>query len=162
MSTCVHSSLPGSTPPASAGSRPARTTDDLPLPDGPTTPSSGAPTSRATSSATSRSRPKKYGASATSNEARPLNGHTTGAVVVADQRDVLARRLELDDAAGQLGLHRAQLGAAGRGLPGDRADPARRLAPGPLACELVDAPRDAAAGVEQPLGGHLLAAWPGA
>ena len=42
-------------------------------------PSSGAPTSRATSSATSCSRPKKYGASATSNDARPLNGHTTGA-----------------------------------------------------------------------------------
>ena len=76
---CGHDWLPGSTPLASAGSRPARTTDDLPLPDGPTTPSSGAPTSRATSSATSRSRPKKYGASSASNDARPLKGHTTGA-----------------------------------------------------------------------------------
>ena len=38
--------------------------------------------------------------------------------------------------------------AAGRGLaPGDRADPARRLAPRPLAGDLVDAPRDAAAGL---------------
>ena len=52
-------SLPGRTPPASAGSSPARRTDDLPLPDGPTMPRKPAPTSRATSSATSRSRPKK-------------------------------------------------------------------------------------------------------
>ena len=41
------------------GSSPARSAEDLPLPDGPTTPSSGAPASRATISATSRSRPKK-------------------------------------------------------------------------------------------------------
>ena len=58
--------------------RPARTTDDLPLPDGPTTPSSGEPTSRATSSATSRSRPKNTWASSHSKLARPLNGHSTG------------------------------------------------------------------------------------
>ena len=51
--------LPGRTPPASAGSNPARRTDDLPLPDGPTMPRKPEPTSRATSSATSRSRPKK-------------------------------------------------------------------------------------------------------
>ena len=44
--------------PASAG-RPARRTDDLPLPEGPTMPRKPAPTRRATSSATSRSRPKK-------------------------------------------------------------------------------------------------------
>ena len=50
---------PEATPLASAGSSPARTADDLPLPEGPTTPSRLAPTSRATISATSRSRPKK-------------------------------------------------------------------------------------------------------
>jgi hypothetical protein len=56
------SSEPGSTPLASAGNSPARTAEDFPLPDGPTTASRGEPTSRATSSATSRSRPKKYSA----------------------------------------------------------------------------------------------------
>ena len=40
-------------------SRPARSAEDLPLPDGPTMAINGAPASRATSSATSRSRPKK-------------------------------------------------------------------------------------------------------
>ena len=67
---------PGSTPPASAGSSPARTADDLPLPDGPITASNGEPTSRATSSATNRSRPKKYSAWSASNVASPGNGQT--------------------------------------------------------------------------------------
>ena len=58
-STRRHRSLPGRTPSARAGRRPARRTDDLPLPDGPTMPRKRAPTRRATSSATSRSRPKK-------------------------------------------------------------------------------------------------------
>ena len=40
-----------------AGTSPARTTEDLPLPDGPTTASSRAPASLAINSATSRSRP---------------------------------------------------------------------------------------------------------
>ena len=124
---CGQRSLPGSTPLASAGSRPARTTEDLPLPDGPTTPSSGAPTSRATSSATSRSRPKKYGASAASNDARPLNGHTTGASP-SPRLAPLARGLELDDAAGELGLHRAQPArpAAPRRPPATRSRRLRR------------------------------------
>ena len=68
----------------------------------------------------------------------------------------LARLLQVDDAAGQLGLDRAQLGAAGDRTIGDRADVAGRLAARPLPGDLVHAPRDAAAGVEQPLGGHVL------
>ena len=63
----------------------------------------------------------------------PLERAHDRRAVVARQRGALARRLQLDDVAGQLGLHRAQLGAAGRGPPGDRAHPARRLAPRPLA-----------------------------
>ena len=55
-------SEPGTTPSASAGRRPARTAEDLPLPEGPTTASRVEPTRRATSSATRRSRPKKYSA----------------------------------------------------------------------------------------------------
>ena len=51
--------LPGRTPAARAGRRPARSSEDFPLPDGPTMPRNPAPTRRATSSATSRSRPKK-------------------------------------------------------------------------------------------------------
>ena len=49
--------------------------EDLPLPDGPTMPISRVPGRRAIMSATSRSRPKNTGASSTSNDARPLNGH---------------------------------------------------------------------------------------
>ena len=77
MMMCLWSLSAGSTPSASAGSRPARTTEDFPLPDGPTTPSSVVPTSLGTSSRTRRSRPKKYCASATSNAASPLNGQIT-------------------------------------------------------------------------------------
>ena len=59
--------------------RPARTAEDLPLPEGPTTASRVEPTRRATSSATKRSRPKKYSACAASNGARPRNGQISGA-----------------------------------------------------------------------------------
>ena len=144
--------LPGSTPRASAGSRPACTTDDFPLPDGPMTPSIGAPTSRATSCATSCSRPKKYGASATSNEASPLNGHIDGLLLsVPDPVDALARGLERLDVVRKLGLDRAQVGAARRGAPGDRAHPSRGLAARPVAGDLVHPARHAPAHVEQPL-----------
>ena len=57
---------------------PARTADDLPLPDGPTTPRSGAPASRAISSATRRSRPKNHSTSPSSKLARPLYGGSSG------------------------------------------------------------------------------------
>ena len=85
-----------------------------------------------------------------------MNGHTTGGVVIADEREVLSGGLEVDHAHGELVLHRAQLGATDRGLLGDRADPPGRLAPRPLARELMDAAGHAAAGVEQPLGGYVL------
>ncbi len=64
--------------PASDGRSPARISEDLPLPDGPTTAIRVEPTRRATRSATSRSRPKKYSAWAASNGARPRNGQTSG------------------------------------------------------------------------------------
>ena len=83
MTTCIHSSEPGSAPLASAAESPARTMDDLPLPEGPTTPSSVAPGRRATSSATSCSRPKNASASATSKLARPLYGQTCSAAAVS-------------------------------------------------------------------------------
>ena len=62
----------------SAGSTPARSSEDLPIPDGPRMPTSGHSASRATSSEISRSRPQKNSASELSNAARPLNGHRTG------------------------------------------------------------------------------------
>ena len=104
VSATVQPSLPGSTPLRIAGMSPARTTDDFPPPEGPTTPSSGAPASRATRSATRRSRPKKRSASAGSNDTNPLNG-----VVVASpgatrsprsSTDALADRLQIDDVVG--------------------------------------------------------------
>ena len=125
-------SLPGSTPPASARQQPG--------PQRPTTcrcrtgrrrASSGAPTSRATSSATSCSRPKKYSASSVSNVARPLYGQTTGALDVravrGDEPGALARRLQVDDAAGQLGLQRPGLGC-GRPPRGPPTASTRRVA----------------------------------
>ena len=51
---------------ASAAATPARTSDDLPLPDGPTTASTPTSASRRRQAATSRSRPKNPSASATS------------------------------------------------------------------------------------------------
>ena len=83
----------------SAGSRPARSSDDLPLPDGPTIASSGASASRATSSSTSRSRPKKNSASSASNGASPLNGQTSrsGAARSARAVDGDVQRRVLDE-----------------------------------------------------------------
>jgi hypothetical protein len=70
--TVRHGSAPVRTPAANAGSRPARSSDDFPLPEGPTTVTRLASDTRATSSATRRSRPKKLSASEASNRARPL------------------------------------------------------------------------------------------
>ena len=105
--------LPGRTPPASAGSSPALTTDDLPLPDGPTTANSDAPTRCATSSATSSSRPKKYSASSRSNAARPLYGQRidAGAGWGSTRSQ---RRLQLGDAPGEFLREGAGVAAAGR------------------------------------------------
>ena len=73
---------------------------------------------------------------------------------------MLSGGLEVDHAHGELVLHRAQLGATDLGLLGDRSHPPRRLPPGPLARELMDAEGHAAAGVAQPLRGHLLTQVP--
>ena len=82
-------------------------------------------------------------------------------LVVGEQRGALARPLQVDDAVGQLSLHRAQLDAADRGARGDGADPACRLAPRPLAGDLMDASRHAAAGLEQPSAGGTASACAG-
>ena len=66
MTSRVHEALPGMTSSASAASNPARTSDDLPLPDGPTSATTREPATRATSSATARSRPQYQGASVVS------------------------------------------------------------------------------------------------
>ena len=157
ITTCLHSSLPGKTPPASAGSRPARTTEDLPLPDGPTTPSSDVPTSRATSSATSRSRPKKYSASATSNGASPLKGHTTGRSLSSTSASrSSARCSSTTPPASSFSIERSSARPDSRSS-GYLVDSARGLVPGPLARQLVDAAGNALAGLEQPVDGHLVA-----
>ena len=64
-------------PASIAGTRPARTADDLPLPDGPMTPRKPCSARRATISDTRRSRPKKTSASLTPNVARPTNGQAS-------------------------------------------------------------------------------------
>ena len=148
--TCGHSLLPGSTPAANEGSSPARTSDDLPLPDGPTAPTSGAPTSFATSSATRRSRPKKYPASATSNAASPLNGHIAGAA--SSRGDRCARARPATRRGPRPARPRPSVARAARPR---RARPPRPCAPRPRARQLVYAPRHAAARLEQLVAGHV-------
>ena len=75
ISTIGQRSDPGSAPAASAGTRPARTTEDLPLPLGPTTARKRVARRAARRGAPSiASRPKKSAASASSNARRPLYG----------------------------------------------------------------------------------------
>ena len=75
----AHWLLPGRAPPARAWSRPARSSDDFPLPDGPPTTKAARPWSRATSWSTSSARPKKRDASAGWNAASPLYGQVAPA-----------------------------------------------------------------------------------
>ena len=65
------------TPPQIAGTSPARTTDDLPLPDGPTTARNADPASRSARFSTSSSRPKKNSASWGWKASSPLYGVPT-------------------------------------------------------------------------------------
>src|SRR3954470_3196351 len=171
IATWCQRSLPGSTPAASAGSRPARRTDDLPLPDGPTIPSSGAPTSRAPSAARSRSRPKKYGASSTWKAASPLNGQTSAPLAPgagsrlraasstttsAASRCSMLRRSLRPRGGGPL-LHAAQVAAPAGGALRARLHAPPRLAARPLTGQLVDEPGDAAARAHQPFRRRVLA-----
>jgi hypothetical protein len=97
-------SLPGSTPPASACSRPALTTDDLPLPDGPTTPSSGAPTRRATLGDKLLAAEEVVGVVGVECRQALVRAHDRclGAVTVGRQQaGTLVRRPQLDDVSGQ-------------------------------------------------------------
>ena len=73
-----------------------------------------------------------------------------------EQPGALAGRLQVHDVAGQLGLQRAGLAAAGRRAARHRVDAARCLAPCPLAGRLVHAPRDAAARGDQRLDRHRV------
>ena len=92
-----------------------------------------------------------------------MNGQTTGGVRAGGAATIaLARLLQLDDAAGQLASIERSSRAPGPRAVGDRADAPRRLASRPLARDLVDAARHAAAGLEQPLGGHVVGGRPGA
>ena len=105
----------------------------MPLPDGPTMPRKPPPTSLATSSATSRSRPKKYSASTGSKLASPLNGQTPvgsdarGGRRAGEGLRLLACELQVDDAAGELGLDLAEPASAGGGTRGGVDEPAGRL-----------------------------------
>ena len=81
-------------PPSSSGSRPARTSEDFPLPDVPTTPTKRCRSSRATISLDWPSRPKNRCVSAASNGLRPGNGLTNAAVAVVTIPPLLQQPLE--------------------------------------------------------------------
>ena len=70
----AQASLPGSAPRRNAGSSPARTSDDFPLPDGETRARKRVVFSRSNSRWTSASRPKNSSASSSSNACRPRYG----------------------------------------------------------------------------------------
>ena len=136
ITTRRHRSEPGTTPSASAGSSPARTAEDLPLPDGPTTASRVEPTRRATSSAVRRSRPKKYSACAASNGASPRKGQARGLRVARRLVDRVKARalvggLKVDDATGDRRLVRAQLAAIAAARPAVAGEPLGGLRPSP-------------------------------
>ena len=128
---------------------PARTAEDLPLPDGPTTASSGEPTSRATSSATSRSRPKKYSAWAASKVASPRNGQTAGSGALRPPRLGRAGRARRapagEQVAGQIGLGGAQLAALAGGAAGARPGRLGDPRPRPLRGRAMHGERNASA-----------------
>ena len=149
------SSLPGRTPSASAGSSPARSTEDLPLPDGPTTPEQ-----------------RRADQPRDQLGDQPLAAEEVRRVRDVERRQPLERarapapprrrprrapaRLQLDDAAGQLGLHRAQLGATGRRSARPPPRPGAPPRAAPTGRQLVHAPRHAAAGLQQPLDRDVL------
>ena len=70
----VQAPAPGRVPLQAAGNRPARSTEDLPEPDGPTTAKNGVSASRMVSSATNCSRPKNHLAFSAWNAVRPMYG----------------------------------------------------------------------------------------
>ena len=77
VSSWASGSAPGvrdTADPPSAGSRPASTSDDLPLPEGPSTARKGCSVRRSTSRTTSASRPKKNARSSAPKGDRPRNG----------------------------------------------------------------------------------------
>ena len=67
---------PSTSPARTAATTPARRTEDLPLPDAPTTASSPPGASRPTIFAVTSSRPKKKARSSGSNASRPRYGHS--------------------------------------------------------------------------------------
>ncbi len=78
-----HRSAPAMLPWRRAGRRPALTSEDFPLPEGPSTARNREPRSFSRSCATSPSRPKKRSRSASSNGRRPRYGQTACSAVVA-------------------------------------------------------------------------------
>ena len=132
--TWCHRPESGSTPAASAGRRPARTIDDLPVPPSPTTASSGARTNRASASATSRSRPWNISAWPTSNRPGPAYGHCPDGLGARQQRaGPVPDVREVEDAPDDLRLGGLEPLARALGI----GDGAIDAPPGPLECPLA-------------------------
>src|SRR5262249_53110766 len=88
--------LIGRSPAASAGNRPARSSDDLPTPDGPITTSGPPPrrictASRDSNLAISRSRPRKNRACSGPNDTIPGYGQATSSSEYGPRRSATAR-----------------------------------------------------------------------
>ena len=118
-SASAQRSLPGSTPAASAASSPARSAEDLPLPDGPTIRQqrrTGQPRHHLGDEPLA---PEEDPGIVHVERRETLEGAGDDAVGLGGpQVGALARRLQLDDVARQLVLRRAQHGALGRDAAG--------------------------------------------
>ena len=125
--------LPGSTPPARAGRRPARRTDDLPLPDGPTMPrkpradDAGDELGHEPLAAEEVVGIDRFEARETLERADPLSGHARRGDRARQNPGLLAYELEVDHLAGQLGLDLAQVAPARGGTRGDVDESPARL-----------------------------------
>ena len=143
-------SLPGRTPPARAGRRPARSTDDLPLPDGPTMPrkpradEAGDELGDEPLAAEEVVGIDRLEARETLERAYSLSGHAGRSHRARESARLLAHVLKVDHLARQLGLDLAQVAPAGGRTGGDVDEPATRLVdrdrerrPGELAASRV-------------------------
>ena len=142
-------------PMPSSGATPARSTDDLPLPEAPTTARNGCRRSRSTMSATTSSRPKKRSAS--------VGGEREEAGVRALGRRRRGVHAGRGDGEHLLGLaHAAQAGAA-RGRPGRRRRGGGRSTSPAVTLREQDLPgvgQAAEAGGHVQRGAHVVAAAP--
>ena len=142
MTTTSQSALPGSTPPASAGQQPGPHDRRLAAPGRPDDPEQRGADEPRDELGHEPLAPEEVRRVGDVEGRQPLKRAAHRRVVAAGPRGVLARRLQLDHAAGQLGLDERSSARPAAVRPAAVVDAARRLAPRPAAGELVHPARE--------------------